>query len=169
MTARRLACRGQPGCGSLRSPAARIVALVSPLPPGDPTSALNDAVNELIDTVREVKQARWSAAPTHTLHADLDKLFDDLGAWARLLVDQDERLGVSPLAFMPSGADRKPPAAWPAAASDEEIRGVVAESLSRLRDHVAAALDRQEEGPSRTALAEVDRGLADHLRTLGGP
>ena len=142
---------------------------MTPLPPRDPAAALNEVLNEVIDVVREVKQALWRVAGTHELHSELDSLFDDLRAWAGLLLDQDQALGVSPLAFMPSPADRKLPNAWTGAASDEEVRRVVGEHLGRVAQHVTAALAEQQDGASQAALAEVERGLLAHRQTLGTP
>jgi hypothetical protein len=128
--------------------------------PHDPTTALNEALSEIIDELQELKQARWRVAPSHPLRAALDDLFEDLKSWARLLVDEDEALGVSPLAAMPSVAGRTPPNLWPAETSDGDVRRIVREHLDRLQQHVAAALAEQQEGPARAALAEVERGLA---------
>lgn len=144
----------------------RIVAGVSLPPPNDPTAALNEVLSEVIDLVQEVKQAHRKVPETHAFHAELDQLLGDLRTWARLLVDQDEALGVSPLAFMPSVAGRKPPNLWPGPASDEEMCRIVDEHLDRLGQHLAAALAEQEDDASRTALAEVELGLLVHRQTL---
>jgi DNA-binding ferritin-like protein len=139
---------------------------VSPVPPDDPTAALNQVLNDVIDVVLDVKQAHRKVPETHALHAELDQLFDDLRAWARLLVEQDEALGVSPLSSMPSVAGRRPPNLWPGTTSDEEVRQVVSEHLDRLGQHVAAALAEQQDDGSREALADVERGLTAHRRAL---
>jgi hypothetical protein len=144
----------------------RIVGHVNPPAPHDRTAALNQALDEVIDEVQTLKQARWRVPETHPLRALLDRLFDDLRAWARLLVDRDEALGTSPLDFMPSVAGRQPPNLWPAAVSDDDVRRVISERLDRLRQHVAAALAEQKEGPSRAVLAEVERGLKAHERAI---
>jgi hypothetical protein len=148
---------------------ARIVVCVSSSVPHDPTAALNQALSEVIDEVQELKQARWRVAQTHPLHVELDLLFDDLRAWARLLIEQDEALGVSPLASMPSVAGRKASTPWPATVSDDDVRRIVGQHLDRLGQHVTAALAEQTEGPSRAALAEVERGLIAHRRALAEP
>ena len=128
-------------------------------PPRDPIAALNQTLSEVIDEVLEVKQARWIVPEAHALHGQLDQLFDDLGTWARLLFEQDDALGVSPLASMPSVAGRERPNLRRGAATDEEIRRIVGEHLDRLEQHVAAALAEQEDDRLRTALGEVVRGL----------
>jgi DNA-binding ferritin-like protein len=142
---------------------------MNPPPPDDPIAALNQVLSEIIDVVQDVKQAHRKVPETHALHAELDQLSDDLRTWARLLIEQDEALGVSPLASMPSVAGRKPPNLWPRAASDEEVRRVIGEHLDRLEQHVAAALAEQNEAGSREALADMDRGLVGHRRALSQP
>jgi DNA-binding ferritin-like protein len=134
----------------------------------DPATALNEVLSEVIDLVQDVKQAQRKVPGSHALHAELDQLFIDLGAWARLLFEQDEELGISPLATMPSVAGRTPPNLWPGGATDEEVRTLVDEHLGRLADHLTAAMAAQEDGPTRAALAEVERGLSAHRTTLSG-
>jgi DNA-binding ferritin-like protein len=150
----------------VRRPSARIGAGVSPPRRDDPTAALNQVLSEVIDAVLDVKQAHRRVPETHALHAVLDQLFDDLRAWARLLADQEQALGVSPLASMPSAAGRKPPHPWHGAASDEEVRRIVGQHLDRLGQHVAAALAEQQEAKVRAALGKVERGLLVHQRAL---
>ena len=151
----------------MRRLSAGSVARVSPTPPHDPTAALNQVLSEVIDVVQDVKQAHRKVPETHSLHAVLDQLFSDLGTWARLLIDHDQALGVSPLASMPSVAGRKPPNLWPGAASDEEVRRILGEHLDRLGQHVTAALAEQEDDSARAALARMERGLMAHRRALG--
>ena len=134
--------------------------------PRDPTAALNEVLSEVIDVVQDVKQADRKVAGTHALHDVLDRLAGDLRTWARLLADEDEALGVSPLEFMPTVAGREPPNLWPGPASDEEVSRVVGEHLDRLEQHVAAALAAQEDDQARAVLAEVERGLPAHRRAL---
>jgi DNA-binding ferritin-like protein len=150
----------------VRRPAARIGADVNSPRRDGPTAALNQVLSEVIDGVLDVKQAHRRVPETHALHAVLDQLFDDLRAWARLLADQDEALGVSPLASMPTAAGRTPLHSWHGAASDEEVRRVVGEHLGRLRQDLAAALAEQQDDKVRAALAEVERGLLFHTRAL---
>jgi DNA-binding ferritin-like protein len=136
-------------------------------PPDDPATALNEVLSEVIDIVQEVKQAHRKVPETHALHAELDELSDDLRTWARLLMEQDEALGVSPFAFMASVAGRKPPNLWPRAASDDEVRRLLDEHLDRLGQHVTAAMDAQDDDRSRATLADVERGLLVHRKRLG--
>jgi DNA-binding ferritin-like protein len=150
----------------VRRPPARIGAGVSQPRRDDPAAALNQVLSEVIDAVLDVRQAHRRVPETHALHAVLDQLFDDLRAWARLLADQDEALGVSPLASMPTATGRTPPHSWHGAASDEEVRHVVGEHLDRLGQHLAAALAEQHDDEVRAALAEVQRGLLVHRRAL---
>jgi DNA-binding ferritin-like protein len=149
-----------------RRPPARIGAGVSPPRRDDPTAALNQVLSEVIDAVLDVKQAHRRVPETHALHAVLDQLFGDLRTWARLLADQEQALGVSPLASMPSPAGRTPPHPWHGAASDEDVRRIVGEHLDRLGQHLAAALAEQQDDKVRAALAEVERGLLVHRRAL---
>jgi hypothetical protein len=132
----------------------------------DPATALNAVLSEVIDLVQDVKQAQRKVPESHALHAELDQLFTDLAAWARLLLEQDEALGLSPLDSMPSVAGRKPPNLWPGEATDEEVRGLVDKDLGRLADHMSAAMTAQHNEGARAAFAEIERGLLDHRRKL---
>ncbi|MGI8449052.1 MAG: hypothetical protein ACR2MP_18105, partial [Streptosporangiaceae bacterium] len=67
---------------------------------------------------------------TQALHGVLDRLFADLRMWAQLLAEQDQALGVSPLASMSTGQGRTPPNPWHGGASDAEVRRIVGEHLS---------------------------------------
>ena len=134
--------------------------------PDDPMTALNMVLSEVIDIVQEVKQAHRKVPETHALHAALDQLFDDLGTWARVLIEQDEARGISALAAMPSVAGRTPPNLWPGSATDDEVRSLIDAHLDRLGQHAAAALVAQNDGGARAALAEVGQGLLDHRRKL---
>jgi DNA-binding ferritin-like protein len=139
---------------------------VSPPRPDDPNAALNQVLSEVIDVVQDVKQAHRKVPETHALHAVLDGIFDDLRTWALLLSNQDEALGVSAMANMPTVAGRTPANLWPGAATDDDVRSIVAEHLDRLRQHVVAALTVQADDGSRAALAEVERGLLADQRKL---
>jgi DNA-binding ferritin-like protein len=150
----------------VRTSAARIGAGVSQPRRDDPAAALNQVLSEVIDGVLDVNQAHRRVPETHALHAVLDRLFGDLRAWAQLLADQDQALGVSPLASMPTGAGRTPPHSWHGGASDEEVRRVVGEDLDRLGQYLAAAIAEQHDDKVRAALAEVERGLLVHKRAL---
>jgi len=134
--------------------------------PDVPVAALNDVLSEVIDGVLDLRQARRRVPETHALHAVLDQLLNDLRAWARLLVDQDQELGVSPLESMSTGAGRTPPHSWHGAASDEEVRRVIGKDLDRLGEHLAVALAVQHDDKLRTALTEVQRGVLVHSRAL---
>jgi DNA-binding ferritin-like protein len=149
-----------------RRPAASIGADVSRPRRDDPAAALNQVLSDVIDGVLDVRQAHRRVPETHALHAVLDQLLEDLRTWARLLADQDEALGVSPLASMPTAAGRTPPHRWHGAASDEEVRRIVGEDLDRLGQQLTAALAEQHDDKVRAALAEVERGLQAHRRAL---
>ena len=138
-------------------------------PSQDPIEALNQVLSEVIDTVQEVKQAHVKIPETQALHGELDGLFSDLRMWARLLIEQDETLGVSPLASMPSVAGRTPTNLWPGTPTDDEVRQVVSEHLDNLQRHVAAALEAQTDADSQTLLAAVQLGLHAHRQALGEP
>lgn len=150
----------------MRRPPARIGPGVTQPRRDDPVAALNQVLSEVIDAILDVRQAHRRVPETHALHAVLDQLFDDLRTWAGLLADEDQALGVSPLASMPTGAGRTPPHSWHGAASDEDVRGVVGEDLDRLGQHVAAALAEQHDDQVRAVLAQVERGLLTYKQAL---
>jgi DNA-binding ferritin-like protein len=135
----------------------------------DAIAALNQVLSEVIDFVQEVKQAHRKIPENHQLHAQLDRLFEDLRSWARLLVEEDEQLGVSPLASMPSVAGRTPPNLWPRTATDEEVRLAVVDHLDRLAGHVSAALAKQYDAGSQTVLAEIQQQAMGHVQALSDP
>ena len=132
----------------------------------DPAAVINQVLSEVIDAILDVRQAHRRVPETQALHAVLDQLFDDLRTWARLLADQDEALGVSPLASMPSGASRTPLNPWHGAASNEEVRRIVGEHLDRLAHYLSAALADQQDDNIRAALTEVERGVLADARAL---
>lgn len=148
-------------------PAVRIGAGVSPPPRDNPAAALNQVLSEVIDAILDVRQAYRRVPETQPLHAELDQLFTDLRTWARLLADQDQALGVSPLASISSAAGRTPPTPWHGAATSEEIRRIVGEHLDRLAGHLATALAEQQDDRVRTALAEVQQGILGYRSALG--
>ena len=147
-------------------PPARIGAGVSPPPRDNPAAALNQVLSEVIDAILDVRQAYRRVPETQPLHAELDQLFADLRTWARLLADQDQALGVSPLASISTAAGRTPPTPWHGAATSEEIRRIVGEHLDRLGLHLTAALAEQPDDSVRAALTEVERGILAHRRAL---
>jgi DNA-binding ferritin-like protein len=150
----------------VRRRSARIGARMSRPRRDDPTAALNQVLSEAIDAILDVRQAHRRVPETHALHAVLDQLFADLRTWARLLAEQDQSLGVSPLASMPTAAGRTPPNPWHGAASDEEVRRIVGEHLDRLGQLLAAALAEQRDEKVRAALTEVQRGILSNSRAL---
>lgn len=149
-----------------RGPPARIGIRVSPPQRDDPAAALNQVLSEVIDAILDVKQAHRRVPETQALHTVLDRLLADLKTWARLLLDQDEALGVSPLASMPSAASRTPPNPWHGAASNAEVSRIVGEHLEQLWHNLSAALAEQQDDKVRAVLTEVDEGILAYRRTL---
>lgn len=147
-------------------PPTRIGARVSPAEREDLTTALNQVLSDVIDAILDVRQAHRRVPQTQALHVLLDQLLADLRTWARLLADQDQALGVSPLASMPSPSARTAPNAWHGDASNEEVRRIVGGHLDRLGAHLAAALAVQQDEQVRAALAEVERGILAHRQAL---
>jgi hypothetical protein len=133
---------------------------------GDPLAALHAVISEIIDLVQEVKQARWKASAPGALHAELDRLFEDVRGWARLLVETDEQRGDAPLASMPSGSSRTPPNLWPGTVTADEVRDVLDQQLDRLGRHVETARSEQQDEPLRSALGDVERGVVAHRLAL---
>ena len=132
----------------------------------DTAAALNQALSEVIDAILDVRQANRRVPGTHALHAELDQLFADLRTWARLLADQDQALGVSPLASMPTAAGRTPANPWHGTATDEEVHRIIGGHLDRLSHDLAAALAEQHDDQVRAALTQVQQGIQAHTRTL---
>jgi len=130
----------------------------------DAIAALNQILSEVMDVVQEVKQARWKVFPTQSLHAELNDLYDDVRAWARRLILQDESLGVSPLTRIPSSEVRARPSLG--SMTDDAVRQLLDDHLARLDKHVAVALAKQEDPGSRAVLHEIDAGLVAHRKTL---
>jgi hypothetical protein len=85
-----------------------LVPMTAPVPQ-DPIAAFNQVLSDVIDVIGDVSQADRKVPATHALHAELDRLRQDLTRWAGLLMDRDDALGVSALTFMPSKAGRHPP------------------------------------------------------------
>jgi len=132
----------------------------------DPLAAVNAVLSEVIDLIREVKQARWKTSAPGALHAELDALFEDTKTWARLLIENDEERGVSPLDSMQSAAMRTPPNLWPGEVTAEEVRDVLDQHLERLGRDVEAAMAGQHDDEVRAVLADVERGVVAHRHAL---
>jgi DNA-binding ferritin-like protein len=135
-------------------------------PGRDDAAALNQVLSEVIDAILDVRQALRRVPGTQALHAELDRLLADLRTWARLLADQDQALGVSPLASMATAASRTPVNPWHGAVSNQEVRRIVGEHLDRLGHQVSAALAEQRGDQAREALTEVEQGIAARKRAL---
>jgi len=140
---------------------------VSPPSRDDHAAALNQVLSEVIDATLDVRQADRRVSETQALHAELDQLLADLRTWARLLADQDQALGVSPLASMASPASRTPLNPWHGAVSNQEVRRIVGEHLDRLGHQLSVALAEQKDDQIRAALSEVRQGVLAHRGTLG--
>ena len=142
---------------------------MSPPSRDDHAAALNQVLSEVIDATLDVRQADRRVSETQALHAELDQLLADLRTWARLLADQDQALGVSPLASMASPASRTPANPWHGAASNQEVRRIVGEHLDRLGYQLSAALAEERDDQTREALTEVKQGILAHRRALSDP
>ena len=162
---RELAYVSSPAVGIPRPPA-RIGIRVSSPRRHDPVAALNQVLSEVIDAILDVRQADRRVPETQALHAELDQLLADLRTWAQLLADQDQALGVSPLASMPTAASRTPLNPWHGAASSQEVRRIVEEHLSRLAHQLSGALAEQKDDQTRAVLTEVEQGVLAHRRAL---
>lgn len=134
--------------------------------PEDPIVSFNQVLSEILDVVQVAKQADRKVPPSDPLHGELDQLLSDLIIWARRLMDRDDALGVSAMAYMPSAAGRQPRNPWLGAPTDTEVRDLLDDLLGRLDDHLGAALAEQSDEASRAALVEVEGGLRAHRQAL---
>jgi len=138
-----------------------------PSPPTrHPLGSLNQVLSEVIDLVQDVKQAHRKIPGADVLHPELDKLFDDLRAWASLLMDQDAAHGLSPLAAVTTVAGRPLANLWPGTPTDDEVRVTLVEHLSRLRQNAAEASGALGDDPAGSVLADITAGIDDHVRLL---
>src|ERR1700732_4373706 len=128
----------------------------------DPLVALNAVLDEIIDLVREVKDARWRFGASASLHSELDSLFDDARRWARDLVELDEDHGRSPLPSMPTASARQSRDLHADISSEDDVRRQLDDALARLDQHVAIAIASQVDEDLSEALGDIDDDVRRH-------
>jgi hypothetical protein len=134
----------------------------------DPPDGLSTVLDELIDLVQQVKQARWRFGSSVPLRDELDSLFDDVRSWARRLIEEEEDHGHSPLDSMRTASVRQSTLGISGIATAEDVRRALDGTLERVGEHLTRALALQADSELRAALTDVDDGLRRHRRALGG-
>jgi hypothetical protein len=138
---------------------------------GGPTKHLGAVLDELVDTLVELKQGR-RAALDPSLQTAIDALAGDLREWAPRVADAITAAGDSPLAVATSVAGHHPLLALPGGSGIRDLAALLANHLGALSDHVARhARALPAEDPAVEMLSLMNAGLVKHevtLRDLAG-